>query len=155
MDDATRQDVQQWTGCIAGALTVEDFKRELAATGLAEIEIEETHRVHEHAGSAIIRARKPEADACCTTSEQTSCCEPAAKTECCGGTTAEQTPSSCGCTVGGTGRNAPSRPHATASSEGTGRRLSARQSRVSRTPFPRDPGAPQQTVFHAAPGICL
>ena len=26
---------------------------------LTDIEIRETHRVHEHAGSAIVRARKP------------------------------------------------------------------------------------------------
>jgi arsenite methyltransferase len=60
MDDATRRDMQQWTGCIAGALTVADFERELAAAGLVDVEIQETHRVHEHAGSAIIRARKPD-----------------------------------------------------------------------------------------------
>ena len=65
MDEATRRDMQQWTGCIAGALTEEDFRRELAAAGFEEIDIEETHRVHEHAASAIVRARKPEA-----------CCEP-------------------------------------------------------------------------------
>ncbi|MBA3266900.1 MAG: arsenite methyltransferase [Acidimicrobiia bacterium] len=63
MDDATRQDMQQFTGCIAGALTVDEFRRDLAAAGFDEIEIEETHRVHEHAGSAIVRARRrgPEA----------------------------------------------------------------------------------------------
>ena len=59
MDEATRRDMQQWTGCIAGALTEEDFRRELAAAGFEAIEIEETHRVHEHAGSAIVRARRP------------------------------------------------------------------------------------------------
>jgi arsenite methyltransferase len=59
MDEATRLDMQQWTGCIAGALTEDEFRRELAAAGLAEIEVLETHRVHEHAGSAIIRARRP------------------------------------------------------------------------------------------------
>jgi arsenite methyltransferase len=59
MDEATRRDLRQWTGCIAGALTAEDFRRQLAAAGLEEIEISETHRVHEHAGSAIVRARKP------------------------------------------------------------------------------------------------
>ena len=59
MDEATRQDMQQWTGCIAGALTVEQFRESLAAAGLEDIEIQETHRVHEHAASAIIRARKP------------------------------------------------------------------------------------------------
>jgi arsenite methyltransferase len=59
MDQATRRDLRQWTGCIAGALTAEDFCRQLAAAGFEEIEISETHRVHEHAGSAIVRARKP------------------------------------------------------------------------------------------------
>ena len=48
-----------WTGCIAGALTETEFRRALAAAGLEEIEIRETHRVHEHAAAAIIRARKP------------------------------------------------------------------------------------------------
>ena len=59
MDDATRRDMEQWTGCIAGALTEEDFRRELARAGFVRIEVRETHRVHEHAGSAIVRARKP------------------------------------------------------------------------------------------------
>ncbi len=59
MDEATRRDLEQWTGCIAGALTEVDFRRQLAAAGLEGIEIRETHRVHEHAGSAIVRARKP------------------------------------------------------------------------------------------------
>ncbi|MGH2954974.1 MAG: arsenite methyltransferase [Solirubrobacterales bacterium] len=59
MDDATRRDMAQWTGCVAGALTPDDFRSELAAAGFEAVEIQETHRVHEHAGSAIIRARKP------------------------------------------------------------------------------------------------
>ena len=54
-----RADMAQWTGCIAGALTRAEFERALANAGLTEIEVNETHRVHEHAGSAIIRARKP------------------------------------------------------------------------------------------------
>jgi arsenite methyltransferase len=61
MDEATRQDMTQWTGCIAGALTEEQFRAELAGAGFEAIEIQETHRVHEHAGSAIVRARKPDA----------------------------------------------------------------------------------------------
>ena len=60
MDEAPRADMQQWTGCIAGALTRAEFEDALAAVGLIEIEINETHRVHEHATSAIVRARKPE-----------------------------------------------------------------------------------------------
>jgi arsenite methyltransferase len=58
MDDATRADMAEWTGCIAGALTRQEFEDALMAAGLADIEIRETHRVHEHAASAIVRARK-------------------------------------------------------------------------------------------------
>ena len=59
MDASTRTDMQKWTGCIAGALTRVEFERALVRAGLVDIEIRETHRVHEHAASAIIRARKP------------------------------------------------------------------------------------------------
>ena len=51
--------MQQWTGCIAGALTREGFERELAAAGFEAVEVIETHRVHEHAASAIVRAALP------------------------------------------------------------------------------------------------
>jgi arsenite methyltransferase len=59
MDAATRADMQQWTGCIAGALTEDEFRTALTAAGLVDVEIRPTHRVHEHASSAIVRARKP------------------------------------------------------------------------------------------------
>jgi arsenite methyltransferase len=59
MDAATRADMQQWTGCVAGALTRGQFEAALADAGLVDLEISETHRVHAHAGSAIVRARKP------------------------------------------------------------------------------------------------
>ena len=73
MDEATRRDsmrgcseanaeeqpVLSWTGCIAGALTEDDFRRRLEEAGFEGIEIRETHRVQDHAGSAIIRARRP------------------------------------------------------------------------------------------------
>jgi arsenite methyltransferase len=59
MDDATRADMAQWSGCIAVAMTRQEFEEGLAAAGLVDVEITETHRVHEHAASAIIRARKP------------------------------------------------------------------------------------------------
>lgn len=58
MDESTKADMSAWTGCIAGALTETEFRAALTAAGLAEIEIQETHRVHEHAAAAIIRARK-------------------------------------------------------------------------------------------------
>jgi arsenite methyltransferase len=58
MDEQTRTDMAAWTGCIAGALTETEFRHALESAGFGEVEITETHRVHEHAGSAIIRARK-------------------------------------------------------------------------------------------------
>jgi SAM-dependent methyltransferase len=59
MDEATRADMAAYTGCIAGALTETEFRQALTAAGLTDIEIRDTHRVHEHATSAIVRARKP------------------------------------------------------------------------------------------------
>jgi arsenite methyltransferase len=59
MDDATRADMAAYTGCIAGALTDAEFRAALTAAGLTEVEIRPTHRVHDQASSAIVRARKP------------------------------------------------------------------------------------------------
>ncbi len=58
MDEATRSDMAAYTGCIAGALTREEFAQGLADAGFADVEITETHRVHAQAGSAIIRATR-------------------------------------------------------------------------------------------------
>jgi arsenite methyltransferase len=58
MDEATRSDTDQWTGCIAGALTREDYARLLRVAGFDSVEVIESHRVHEHAASAIVRAIK-------------------------------------------------------------------------------------------------
>jgi arsenite methyltransferase len=57
MDEATRADMAAWTGCIAGALTRHEYEQGLLDAGFVDVEIRETHRVHEHAASAIIRAR--------------------------------------------------------------------------------------------------
>jgi arsenite methyltransferase len=59
MDAATRADMAQWTGCIAGALTRREYQAALATAGLVDVEVSETHRVHAHAASAIVRARRP------------------------------------------------------------------------------------------------
>jgi arsenite methyltransferase len=59
MDEATKADIAAWTGCIAGALIEAQFRQALTDAGLEDVEIRETHRVHEHAAAAIIRARKP------------------------------------------------------------------------------------------------
>ncbi len=61
MDAATRADMQAYTGCIAGALTEREFRQALLDAGLVDVEIGETHRVHEYAASAIVRARRPDA----------------------------------------------------------------------------------------------
>ncbi len=58
MDAHTKADMAAWTGCIAGALTEQEFHDALTAAGLKDAEVRETHRVHEHAAAAIIRARK-------------------------------------------------------------------------------------------------
>jgi arsenite methyltransferase len=59
MDHATKADMQAWTGCIAGALTEVEFRAQLEAAGLTDIEVQPTHRVHASASAAIIRAKKP------------------------------------------------------------------------------------------------
>ena len=59
MDEQTKADMQAWTGCIAGALTEQQFRDALQSAGLEQPEFDETHRVHEHARAVIIRARKP------------------------------------------------------------------------------------------------
>ena len=83
MDDATKADMAAYTGCIAGALTRDEFTVALQAAGLTDVTITETHRVHAAAASAIVRAVKSAAG-CCTPTEQTSCCEPTDRATCCG-----------------------------------------------------------------------
>ncbi|MHA6617252.1 hypothetical protein [Pseudonocardia sp. DLS-67] len=57
VDDRARAAMGQWTGCAAGALTPAEFTGALMDAGLVDVEIVETHRVHENAAAAI--ARKP------------------------------------------------------------------------------------------------
>jgi SAM-dependent methyltransferase len=63
MDDATRADMTAYTGCIAGALTRAEYADALAAAGLTDLTITESHRVHASAAAAVIRAIKPQASA--------------------------------------------------------------------------------------------
>jgi arsenite methyltransferase len=60
MDERTRTDMGAYVGCVAGALTEAEFRAALSDAGLTDVDIQVTHRVHEHAASAIVRARKPE-----------------------------------------------------------------------------------------------
>lgn len=80
MDSTTRADMQRWTGCIAGALTHREFVTALGGAGFTDIEISETHRVHQHASAAIVRARRP---SCCSPAHAAGCCTSDAKSECC------------------------------------------------------------------------
>ena len=50
-----------WVGCIAGALSVTEYRQGLAAAGFVDVEITQTHQVVDGMHSAIIRARKPAA----------------------------------------------------------------------------------------------
>ena len=93
MDDATRQDMQAYTGCIAGALTRDEFTEALHGgrpdrhhdhrdpprprrRGLGD-------RPRHQARHAPTRAAATAAAACCSTTEQASCCEPSEKSSCC------------------------------------------------------------------------
>ncbi len=58
MDDATKADMAAWTGCIAGALTHDEFTAALTTAGFTGITITPTHRVHAHAQAAIVRATR-------------------------------------------------------------------------------------------------
>ena len=58
LDSSVRSDPDAWSGCVAGALTRADFEIALTAAGFVDIDINETHRVHEHAASAIVRATR-------------------------------------------------------------------------------------------------
>ena len=59
LDAATRADMEQWAGCLAGALTETEYRSALARAGFVAVEVIETHRVHDHAVSAIVKAHKP------------------------------------------------------------------------------------------------
>jgi arsenite methyltransferase len=95
LDETTKAAMAEWTGCIAGALTEQEFRRALTDAGFEAVEIAPTHAVHEHASAAIIRAKKPLAETCCTPDALAECCDPAAKEACCGEPSAVG--ASCGC----------------------------------------------------------
>lgn len=51
--------MQRSVGCVAGALTREQFEWSLADAGFVDVEIAETHRVDAHHSAAIVRGRMP------------------------------------------------------------------------------------------------
>jgi arsenite methyltransferase len=92
--EADRAERGSYVGCIAGALSRQEYLDGLAAVGFAGATVEFTHEAAPGMHSAIVRATKPTSAGCCTPIEQTSCCEPAAKGTCCSG---EHAAGSCGC----------------------------------------------------------
>ncbi len=62
---AQRAERGSYVGCIAGALSISEYRDGLAAAGFTDITITPTHQVADGMHSAIIKARKPIADTCC------------------------------------------------------------------------------------------
>ncbi|HXF37608.1 MAG TPA: arsenite methyltransferase [Actinomycetota bacterium] len=56
---AERVERGSWTGCVAGALSFEEYRAGLEAAGFAGVEVVPTHEVADGMFGAIIRARKP------------------------------------------------------------------------------------------------
>ena len=82
-------------GCIAGALSIGEYRDGLAAAGFTDITITPTHQVADGMHSAIIRARKPTDDSCCGVH---SCCTPREHAVDTGATVTEaKVASGCGC----------------------------------------------------------
>ena len=58
-DETTRATCSNGRAASPGALTRDEFEQGLRDAGFGSIEIVETHRVHDQAGSAIVRAELP------------------------------------------------------------------------------------------------
>lgn len=106
-----------YTGCIAGAASISDLERMLAAAGFEQVQISVRPDSRDLIGrwspgsgaervvaSALIEAVKPAvasdapaASACCAPAAQASCCAPNAKASCCGPAHEAGT---CGCNAG-------------------------------------------------------
>lgn len=59
LSEAQRHERGSYVGCIAGALSMAEFKAGLEEAGLVDVEVRPTHAVADEMHSAIIRAVKP------------------------------------------------------------------------------------------------
>ena len=84
LDAAQRADRGSYAGCIAGALSVSEFRDGLEAVGLTDVSITPSHDVADGMISAIIKASKP-ADARPLVDLSAPRTLPLAETGCCGG----------------------------------------------------------------------
>jgi SAM-dependent methyltransferase len=90
---ADRAERGSYVGCIAGALSREEYLEGLTAIGFIDAMVSFTHQAAPGMHSAIIRASKPAA--CCGPEQMPECCEPEAKATCCG--QAGHAAGTCGC----------------------------------------------------------
>ncbi|MBV7695108.1 arsenite methyltransferase [Streptomyces sp. TRM70350] len=95
-----------YVGCVAGALSVTEYREGLEAAGFTDVSITPTHSVADGMHSAIVRATKPEtagastepagaADACCGVNARCTAVETSAEAAPTG--TQARTASGCGC----------------------------------------------------------
>ena len=95
LDHAQRAERGSYVGCIAGALSMSEYRDGLAAAGFVDITITSTRQVADGMHSAIIRARKPADDSCCGVH---GCCTPQEHAVDTGVTVTEaKVASGCGC----------------------------------------------------------
>ena len=59
LTEAERAERGSYVGCIAGALSMSQFRDGLEAVGLADVSVTPTHAVAEEMHSAIVRATRP------------------------------------------------------------------------------------------------
>lgn len=91
---AERAERGSHVGCIAGALSVSEYRDGLLAAGFVDPEVVFTHQVADGMHGAIVRATKPAG--CCAATEKATCCAADESATCCGGA-AVSVPHTCGC----------------------------------------------------------
>ena len=95
LDATQRAERGSYVGCIAGALSISEYRDGLAAAGFTDISITPTHQVADGMHFAIVTARKPATGSCCGVH---SCCAPQEHAVDLHTTVAEaKTASGCGC----------------------------------------------------------
>jgi len=91
---ADRAERGSYVGCIAGALTRQEYLDGLTVVGFVDTEVVFTHEAAPGMHGAIVRATKP-ATECCPPAEQQACCQPEDKAGCCGN--GHHAAGECGC----------------------------------------------------------
>jgi SAM-dependent methyltransferase len=101
-------DPEAYTGCVAGATSVQELERMIAAAGFENVRIAIQHQhkdvvagwkegADQFVASALIEATKPAPNACCEKTLLSVCCLPEHKSACCDPSAEAGT---CGCRAG-------------------------------------------------------